>query len=289
MMKLAQSSLLASFALIPLLSDQSRADENLFGWSKGSETLPKGHFDLYQITTLRTGKADEDGSYNAYDFETELEYGVTNEFQMGLAVVQNYFTGSMLDNDGEDLTETGYRFGGIAASGKYRFKSPYIDDYGLAANLAIGYNWHDETAGITEHHTFVAPSLIFQKNFLDNTLVTTVSAGVDFGWGKKPAEEYGKEMGLESRFGATYRFAPGWFGGLEGRIRSEYPEFDITDNEHVVIFLGPTLHYGSEKFWATLAWAYQVYGRESDGQQENNRAFAEQVQNEIRFKVGFNF
>lgn len=267
----------------------SRADENLFGWSKGSETLPKGHVDLYQLMTMRTGKAAADGSYNAYDFETEVEYGVTNELQLGLAVVQNYFTGSMLENDGEDLTRSGYRFGGVAGSGKYRFMSPYIDSYGLALNFVVGYNWHDETAGITEDHTFVAPSLIFQRNFFDNTLVTTASAGLDFGWGKKPAEEYGKEMGLESRFGATYRFTPGWFGGLEGRIRSEYPEFNPGDNEHLVIFLGPTLHYGGEKFWATLTWAYQVYGRETDDQQDSNRAFAEQVQNEIRFKIGFNF
>ena len=280
----------ASLALTPLLSMESQADENLFGWSKGSETLPAGHVDLYQFTTMRTGKAAEDGSYNAYDFETEIEYGYTDKLQLGLSLAQNYFTGSALENDGDGLTQNGYRFGGVAVSGKYRFKSPFIDGYGLALNQAIGYNRHDETAGIVENHIFLAPTLIFQKNFLDNTLITTASAGVDFGWGKKPAEEYSKEMGLESRMGVSYRFAPGWFVGLEGRVRSEYPQFDITDNEHVVVFVGPNLHYGSEKFWATLGWAYQLYGHESGpDQQEDDRAFAEQVQNEIRLKVGFNF
>lgn len=281
--------LATTVAATSLLSIESRADENLFGWAKGSETLPKGHIDLYQFTTLRTGKADEDGSYNAYDFETEIEYGLCDQFQLGFSVAQNYFSGSMLDDDGDDLTKTSYRFGGLAASGKYRFKSPFIDGYGLALNTQTGFNWHDETAGIKENHLYIAPTLIFQKNFLDNTLITVASAGFDMGWGKKPAEEYSKELGLESRMGISYRFAPNWFVGLEGRIRSEYPDFKIQDNEHYVVFVGPNLHYGTEKFWATLAWAYQVYGNEADDQQEAHRAFAEQVQNEIRLKVGFNF
>ena len=282
--------LLAALALSPLLSVESRADENLFGWSKGSETLPKGRIDLYQFTTLRTGKANADGSYNAYDFETEIEYGYSDKLQLALSVAQNYFSGSALEDDGDGLTQTGYRFGGVAAAAKYRFLSPFIDSYGLALNFSTGYNDHDETAGIVENHIFLAPTLIFQKNFLDNTLITTASAGIDIGWGKKPAEEYSKEMGLETRMGISYRFAPGWFAGVEGRIRSEYPQFDITDNEHVVIFVGPNIHYASEKFWATLAWAYQAYGHESGpDQQVDDRAFAEQVQNEIRLKVGFNF
>lgn len=281
--------LAAWFALVPLLSMESRADENLFGWSKGSETLPSGHLDLYQFTTLRTGKAAGDGSYNAYDLETEIEYGYTDKLQLALSVAQNYFSGSALESDGDGLTQTGYRFGGVAVAGKYRFTSPFIDGYGLALNQSLGYNRHDETAGIVESHLFLAPTLIFQKNFLDNTLITTASIGIDFGWGKKPAEEYSKEMGLESRMGISYRFAPGWFAGVEGRIRSEYPQFDINNNEHVVVFVGPNIHYASEKFWATLAWAYQVYGHESAGQQEADRAFAEQVQNEVRLKVGFNF
>lgn len=279
----------SSLALGALLSTAAHADENLFGWAKGSETLPKGHIDLYQFGTMRTGKAAVDGSYNAYDFETEIEYGVSDEFQVGFSVAQNYFSGSMLEDDGDGLTQTGYRFGGVAASGKYRFTSPFIDDFGLAFIQQVGYNRHDETAGIVENHIFVAPSLVFQKNFLDNTLVTVASIGGDLGWGKKPAEEYGKEMGLETRMGVTYRFAPKWFVGFEGRVRSEYPEFDITDNEHVVVFIGPNLHYGSEKFWATFGWAYQVYGHETNEQQVDDRAFAEQVQNEIRLKVGFNF
>jgi hypothetical protein len=288
-MTIPSRALVASCSLASLLCVDSRADENLFGWVKGAETLPKCHIDVYQFTTLRTGKAKEDGSYNAYDFETEIEYGLLDQLQLALSVEQNVFSGNMLQSDDDELTRDGYRFGGISTAVKYRFKSPFIDGYGLALNQQLGFNWHDETAGIEENHIFVAPTLIFQKNFLDNTLITTISGGFDLGWGKRPAEAYSKELGIESKMGISYRFAPGWFVGLEGRVRAEYPEFDFGNFEHDSIFIGPNLHYGSEKWWATLAWAYQVYGHEADEQAEHNRAFAEQVQNEIRLKVGFNF
>ena len=280
---------IAAVSLIFLNAPMAKAEENLYGWVGTAETLPSGQFELYEFFTMRTGKAVEDGSYNAYDLETEIEYGVSDVLQVGLSISQNYFSGNALDADEDDLTQLGYRFGGVAASGKYRFKSPFIDDYGLALKVATGFNRHDETAGIIEEHIFVAPTLMFQKNFLDNTLITTVNVGFDFGWGKKPAEEYGEELGLESRVGVSYRFAPGWFVGLEGRVRAEYPRFDLTENEHMVVFVGPNVHYASEKWWATLGWAYQAFGDEADGQAESNRAFAEQVQNEIRLKLGFNF
>ena len=289
-MNYSTRSIVISLASTALFSSATFADENFFGYAKGAETLPKGRIDLYQFSTLRTGKANEDGSYNAYDLETEIEYGLSDKFQLGFSVSQNYFSGSALDDDNDGLTQTGYRFGGVAASGKYRFTSPFIDDFGLALIQQFGYNRHDETAGIVENHLFLAPTLVLQKNFLDNTLITVASAGFDLGWGKKPAEEYSKELGIETRLGISYRFAPNWFAGIEGRVRAEYPQFDITDNEHVVVFVGPNIHYGGEKFWATLSWAYQAYGHESGpDQQVDDRAFAEQVQNEIRLKVGLNF
>lgn len=268
---------------------QAVADEHLFGWARGAETLPQGHFDVYEFLTLRYGKGPADGSYQAWDSETEIEYGITDRFQIGLSVEQNYFDTSTFKFDGDKLTDNGYRFGGAAITAKYRFKSPYIDDYGLAYYQTIGYNRYDETAGIIEQNFFIAPTLIFQKNFLDHTLITTGSVGFDLGWGKRPAEAYDHELGLEARAGLSYRFAPGWFIGLEGRIRSEFPNFDLGQNEHFVVFAGPSLHYGSERWWATLAYGYQFYGNESDGQAVSSRAFAEQVQNELRIKIGFNF
>ena len=56
----------------------AHADENLFGYLKGAETLPKDSWELYEIVTQRDDKGS--GDYTAYDAETELEYGLTDRF-----------------------------------------------------------------------------------------------------------------------------------------------------------------------------------------------------------------
>ncbi|MDB6155779.1 MAG: Conserved hypothetical secreted protein [Chthoniobacteraceae bacterium] len=264
-------------------SGTAHADEHLFGSLRGAETLPKGHFDLYQFATFRTGKAA--GVYRGFDFDTELEYGVTDKFQVGIAAINHYFHTRNVDGLDNDSR---YRFGGVELSGKYRLLSPFKDVVGLAFHMESGFLINDEVGGIRQRELFFAPSLILQKNFLDDTLIFEANVGVEYAWGKKPAEEYDREFSAQGALGVSYRFAPNWFIGVEGRVRSEYPRFDLEFHEHTVIFAGPSLHYGAKRWWATASWGYQVYGNEVD-EVVSNKAFAEEARNEFRLKVGFNF
>lgn len=95
------------------------ADEQLFGFVRGAETLPKGRNELYQFATMRTGKAE--GTYYGFDFETEIEHGFTDKLQASFAVEQRYIDNYAVNGnrDAHDDTD-GYRFGGISASAKYR-------------------------------------------------------------------------------------------------------------------------------------------------------------------------
>src|SRR5689334_1308972 len=56
------------------------ADENLFGYVRGAEVLPKGASEFYQWFTQRSDKGT--GTYRALDTKTEFEYGVTDRFQV---------------------------------------------------------------------------------------------------------------------------------------------------------------------------------------------------------------
>ncbi len=47
----------------------ARADEQLWGFLRGAETLPAHKSELYQFVTFRTGKPD--GTYYGNDFESE--------------------------------------------------------------------------------------------------------------------------------------------------------------------------------------------------------------------------
>jgi opacity protein-like surface antigen len=277
------AALACGIALFAFASSLAHADEHLFGWVRGAETLPGGHFDGYQFITLRTGKAA--GDYFGWDFSTEVEYGITDKFQVGLSVEQHYF-----DIKGvEELEDQSrYRFGGIELSAKYRVFSPFKDKIGVALRLEASYLAFDDVAGIGQEEIDIQPEILLHKNFFDDTLIFHVNAGVKLAWGKKPAEEYDYELTLLGGAGVAYRFAPNWFVGVEGHWRSEYPEFDLGFHEHTAVFVGPSLHYGAQRWWATASYGYQVYGKGID-EPDNGKTFAEEARNEFRLKVGFNF
>ncbi|HTJ77399.1 MAG TPA: DUF6662 family protein [Rariglobus sp.] len=276
--------LLSALVLSALASSEAMADENLFGYVSGAETLPAGHYDLEQFTTLRTGK--DGGRYRGWDFESEVEYGVTDQLQLSASLIQHHF--DMNGVPGQD-NRNDYVFGGVNLGAKYRIKSPYKDGYGLAFSPEIGLRRYDDVGGLIEHSLFIAPTLIYQKNALGDTLVFAANGGFELAWGKKPAEQYDHELALQGGAGISYRFAPGWFAGVETHTRAEYPDFQFPSNfEHWAVFAGPSLHYGAERWWATLTWSYQVYGHGVD-EPIPGYTYAEETRSELRLKVGLNF
>ena len=261
----------------------ARADEHLFGWVRGAETLPHGHADAYQFITLRTGKVA--GTYRGWDFNTEVEYGITDQLQVGIAVEQHYFHIREVE---ELANASSYRFGGLELSAKYRVLSPFKDKVGLALRFEAGYLWNDDVAGIEQEEVDLSPEIILHKNFLDDTLILAANLGVKLAWGKKPAEEYDHEFTIQEGVGLSYRFAPNWFFGPELHMRSEYPNFDLGFHEHSVLFVGPALHYGTKRWWATFSYAYQAWGEGVD-EPSRGKTFAEEARHEFRLKLGLNF
>lgn len=265
----------------------SKADEQLFGLVRSAETLPKGRSELYQFATLRTGKAE--GSYYGMDFETEVEHGFTDRFQASLAVENRYFDNHGVNGDRDALDDKNqYRFGGVTAAATYRVLSTFEDPIGLALRLESGYLFNDEVDGLAENEFFAAPEADLQKDFLDDTLITAAWAGTELAWGKRPAEQYTRELAWQGGMGVAYRFAPNWFAGLEGDARAEYPMFDMDNFEHVVIYTGPSLHYSARRWWVTLTYHYQAWGNGVD-EPPDGRTYAEETDMQIILKVGFNF
>lgn len=276
-----------ALAAVPFTAVPASADEQLFGFVRGAETVPKGGSELYQFVTIRAGKPD--GTYYAMDFENEIEHGFTDQLQASLGIVQRYIYAQGVDGSRDELPDTNnYRWGGITTSAKYRILSPFKDPVGIAFRVEGGYLWHDEVGGLPEHEYFIAPELDFQKDFLDDTLITQLWFGPEWAWGKKPAEEYPRELSVQGGIGVSYRFAPNWFIGVETNVRSEFPMFDFNNFEHVVIYAGPALHYGAERWWATLTIAPQIWG-DGVGEPHDGRTYAEEQDVKIRLKIGFNF
>ena len=276
--------------LSPLVS---QADENNWGYVYGADTLPKGQSELYLWATDRRHK--ENGTYNAQDYQLEYEYGFTDKLQGSL-----YLTGSSheikdsapLDDNGDpeygNLNQT--RFNGVKASVKYNILSTYKDPIGLSLYLEPGYSTRFKISGEEMDQYSLEAKLILQKNFLDDTLLwaTNLTLEAERRKFKGAGQSWEDELEVEVTSGLSYRFAPNWWAGAEMRYHSEYPDWRKEFNrEHYAIFLGPNIHWGGEKYWATLTFMDNIVG--APHAEDRIDHLAEHERREIRLKLGYNF
>lgn len=295
-----------SLVLAALAASQiAFADENLFGYVKGAETLPKGTMELDQTLTYRDDK--DVGSYHAWDSKTEIEYGVTDRFTAaGYLKMQSIDTsGIQIDAYIPGNESYGMRPSGVEAEFKYNFLSPAKDDFGLAGILALSYDWLDKHSGLDKDSYHIEGTLAAQKYYMEGQMVWAGNVGMeatyadrsalsaarlatlpaDFEWPTDPE----MEIELTASTGLSYRFAPNWFIGGEVQYQTEF-ETEV-GQERWSLFAGPTLHYGGEKFWATATWFPQLRGGgpEYAGQTDNNLHLIEKTKQEFRIKVGMDF
>lgn len=291
------AALLASSLFIPMVS---YADENLFGYVRGAETIPKGGWELYNITTLRDDK--DAGSYRAYDNETELEYGVSDRWNVLGSL-------KLLSVDTSDLSINGYLPGdehhslsssGVEIAGKYNILRPAADDFGLSFLVGLDYNWIDPHSGEDKNTLSAEFELLTQKYLMDGQMIWVGNLGLEatyadraaianlpenFEWPTDPE----MEIELKAGTGLSYRFAPNWFIGAEALYETEF-ETEI-GQERWSVFAGPSLHYGSQKWWATLTYLPQIRGggEQYVGQTNTHLHLIEKTRQEARLKIGFNF
>lgn len=282
------------------LSLPAAADENLFGYLKGAETLPKGAGELYQFATLRTDKGV--GHYRAVDFRTEGGYGITNSLTGSAALkAMSLDTGGILINaylPGNN--KFGLKPTGIEAALKYNFLSPAKDDIGLSMTTELNYDWVDAHSGQDKRKIEFELGLQLQKLFAEGQISWVSNAALetthakraaldnlpeDFEWPTHPEMEIGLKLGT----GVMVRFAPNWSAGAEALVQSEY-ETEV-GQERWSLFAGPTLHYGDKKWWATLTVMPQIRGggERYDGQTQTRYHLIEKTRREVRFKLGYNF
>jgi hypothetical protein len=277
----------------------ARADENLFGFVRGAETLPKGAWELYHWTTARFDKGI--GEYSAVDTDTEVEYGVTDSFTASAAIetLSIDTSGIVIDGYLPGAKDFVFHPSGVEASAKYNFLKPAADGIGLSTRFGLEYSWIDPHSGQDKDTVSAEVDLILQRYFLEGQLVLVGNLGLEstyadrhaisnlppgFDWPTDP------EMELEIKIGTglSYRFVPRWYAGVEVVYETEF-ETEV-GQERWSVFIGPSLHYGSERWWATLAWFPQVSGGgEKYPGQTQDYHLIEKTKHEIRLKLGLNF
>ena len=282
------------------LPSVAHADENLFGYVAGVETLPNGGTEMYVINTLRTDKGQ--GIYRALDTEIELEHGLTDRVQIsGSLSFQTINTkGLLIDAYIPGDKKAGPVFKGVEVKGKFNILSPALDNFGLAVITSAEFSRIDPHSGQDKDEYEGKVVLAAQKYFMQGQLIAAVNLGlkagleyrkpianlpIGFEWPTTPETEIEISLGA----GLTYRVVPNLFVGAETQYTSEY-ETEV-GQERWSIFAGPTVHYGGKKVWATLTWFPQLKGggERYIGQTERNLHLIEKTKNEFRLKLGYNF
>ncbi len=311
----------ASAGVMLLASPLTQAEENLWIYAKGTDTRPQGSVEVKLSDVSRFDKGS--GDYRFHDIRPEIEYGVTDKLTVGAEIMifdHNYSVnsddlGPMVDTQGgigSRFNDTQY--GGFELALKYNILSPYKDFMGFSVGL--GYENREKyrlDGGDIKQDSFTA-TLFFQKNFLDDTLVFVLNPKVEFerrkndGGDEKVLEE---EISLDVSAGVSYRFAPKWFIGLEARHQSDYlnpqingefdPELDrssfdlgdfrIGSQHQYAYYLGPTIHYAEQTWWATAGVLFQVAGggRADGDANKDNRNYDEHEKYHVGLSLGYEF
>lgn len=266
-------SYLAAGALLAVgLPGSAQAGESVFGYLYTTDTLPKGKFEVEQWITDREGQAH--GYYHGVELRTEVEYGLTNDFEVAL-YTNNSYVGAH-NNSVDRLTEgldispdhdpmrrqSGFHSDGVSAELIWRVMSPYTKPFGLAFYVepSIG-----PRANSLELRTLA------QKNFLDDRLILAANVWLEFdreqgtnlgaiASAAPPSVEKTNATYLETDLGISYRFRANWSAGLEFRNHNEFANWSLagSDQQHTAFFLGPNIHYGGKHWFFTLAALRQL-------------------------------
>ncbi|WP_353432906.1 DUF6662 family protein [Polynucleobacter sp. MWH-UH23A] len=276
----------------------AHAGEGAFGWIYTLDLQPKGELEFEQ--RLQLTKQQASGSYNAWVSRSELEYGLTNDFQIAGYLNAYYVNANQNYNNCEDSPTctsgqpvpvgswnpaAPYRKSGIEGGSLeaiYRITNPVTSPVGVGLYLepTIGKNKNELEA-----------RLLLQSNFIDDKLITAANIVVANEQLKFAPSGNAPESMLDFLVGASYRFAPKWFGGVEARFHNDYSSYNLQNQTQKATFVGPNLHYASKDWWFTAAWRYQLKGGTCMGagtaECSNARVWDSHGLNEFIVKVGF--
>ncbi len=251
-----------------------RADERFFTYVYEADVLPKGAWEFEQWLTYRKGfpGGDRDFSRHIWDFREEIEYGMTE--RLTTALYLNFRQEqNIARQEGLEDTST-FKFKGVSAEFKYQLLNPHKDPVGLALYFEPTYNGNEQE---------LEYKVLLSKNLGDNWVVAA-NAVFEQEWEREDGETE-RESVLEFTAGAAYRLTPNWSLGLEGRYHSVFEGIGLDDHLGTGWFLGPNVHYGTAKWWATFTVLPQITGNPRDD--EINRTEHQTFETRLIFGINF--
>ena len=281
-------SMVLGFGMAAVVATPVQAEDDVFGYNYSAETLPKGETEAELWATDRRGK--DQGHYDAQDYKLELEHGFTNRFTV--SAYANFGSHHIRGLEPEfDDVHRNFAFQGVSAEFKYNVLNPDKDGIGFTLYAEPGWSRIRQLEGdkVTEYELEL--KAIVQKNFLGDRLIWAANLTLEPEWehdrevGETSEREWEKELKLELTSGLSYRVAPGWYAGVEGRYASVYPNWTRSlHRDAYAVSAGPAIHYETKKWSATLTYLPQLFGSPSPG---GSRALGEYEKRELRLKLSY--
>ncbi len=259
---------------IQTMVNLSFADERRFTYTYEPETLPSGALELENWVTLRSQRTKNVGrdNFNRWDLRQELEYGVTDNYTIG------FYLNERADSyrnpaTGADVSQ--FKWKGISIENRYNVLNPA--EYPVGLTLYLEGKYSGEEAEIEEK------IILGQRHGLWKWALNLIH---ETEWEHNMDEVEGV---VAASFGITRDLGKKFSLGLEMFTETIFPEYDKAVS--TALFLGPALHYRTEKWWATLSILPQIYGWNYDGNPDGNRHLdlLEHERINVRLIVGIHF
>jgi hypothetical protein len=257
-----------------LLAGSALADNRIFTYTYEPETEPAGDWELEQHFTSRLIRNSAVGQddYQKWQFRTEIEYGVTDRYSLGLYVNDDY---ERFRDPLTGMTTSGNRFAGFSLENRYNVLDPRENPVGLTLYLEPTYDGKNAE---------LEQKIILGQTHGDWKWAVNLTHATE-------AENHFRETEgeLELSAGLGYKLNEFWTIGLEMRDHNELPEYNEWEN--TAVYLGPTISYHRQKWWAALSVMPQIYGWNHSGNPDRDASFELEGHERlnVRLLVGFSF
>ncbi|MCH8966585.1 MAG: hypothetical protein IID43_02815 [Planctomycetes bacterium] len=225
------------FCATVLASSRVDAGERRFTYVYEATTLQKGEWEFEQWVTWKTAK-ETNRDFDRFDFRTEIEYGVTDHFQLGFYLSDWRYE----ENRPKGKHRGDWR--DVAVEAIWNLTDPNTDPVGLAlyGEVKIG-------DALLE----LEGKLIVQKNF--GKIALAYNATIEAEWeGHHFDEDKGE---LQQTVGLSYQFSPRFLVGMELLHEIAIPDWRGASGKGV-LYVGPNFSYRTRRWWATLTPLFQV-------------------------------
>ncbi len=252
-----------------MFSMGANAGEGYFGWIYSLDLQPQGKWEFEQRLQLTRGQAS--GTYDLWQSRTEMEYGLTNDFQIAgylnsysVNASKNYTNSEICDqgvipctagyavSGTENMNNSYSRTGldGVSIEGIWRITNPVTSPVGVGLYI-------EPTVGHLKNA--IESRLILQSNFMDDRLQLVGNLIYEMEQLKFDVEPI-EETVLDLVAGFSYRVRPNLNIGLEYRFHNDYDGYSLSHQTQKAHFLGPNIHYASKDWWVTAAMRTQIGG-----------------------------